>query len=284
MTMEINRRRFVTMMAGMAGVGAFGVTPAWSAENDLLETIKQRGSIRVGTFSIVPESWIDIGTGEWNGISADFTRAIAKSIGVEVDAVMLVHASLPPALKANRVDVIAGLYRTAEREKVMAYNQHPFWYGMDVLISAKGSSIASYKDLSGKTLGVTRGSSQEVVAEELKRRYGLSEIRKFDAGDPMLLDLKAGRLDVALWWGYSVDYAISQNPSYDFSVVEYIAPEVVGSEKLPAQHYAFGQSGTSTLIAAFDKEIKRMRDSGEDREILARYGLTNPAYVTGMTG
>src|SRR5689334_21998686 len=101
---------------------------------DRLKEIKERGFVRIGTFSIPPESWIDIGSGEWLGVDADFSKAIAKSLGVEYDPVILTHAALAPALQSGRVDVIAGLYRTSEREKVMAYNKIPFWYGVDVMV------------------------------------------------------------------------------------------------------------------------------------------------------
>src|SRR5690242_18275910 len=119
------------LAAGMFTAAVAGSAAAAQAR-DLLQEIKARGFIRIGTFSIPPESWIDIGSGEWLGVDADFSKAIAKSIGVEYDPVVLTHAALAPALQSGRVDVIAGLYRTAEREKVMAYNTVPFWYGVDV--------------------------------------------------------------------------------------------------------------------------------------------------------
>jgi polar amino acid transport system substrate-binding protein len=282
MTIKLTRRHFTTTLAGMTGAALLGGKMARAEEaDDLLTQIKKRGFMRVGTFSIPPEAWIDIDTGAWKGIDADFTTAIAKSIGVEVDPVVLVHAALAPALEANRVDVIAGLYRTAEREKVMAYNKVPFWYGIDVLVARNNGGVDKVEDLKGKIIGTVRGSAQELEAEELKKRFGLAEIRKFDAADTMLLDLKAERLDAAIWWGYTFDYAVQKNPTYDFKVVEYIPPEYLGSTKLPATHYVFAKAGTESLIAAFDVEISRMQSAGEDKKIMDSYGLTNPAYITG---
>lgn len=280
MDRRITRRFFNTALVGMAGTALAGA-PAFAEEDDLLAQIKKRGFMRVGTFSIPPEAWIDIDSGEWRGIDADFTRAIAKSIGVEVDPVVLVHAALAPALEGNRVDVIAGLYRTPEREKVMAYNEVPFWYGIDVVVAKREGGVDKLDELKGKVIGTVRGSAQEVEAEELKTRYGIADIRKFDSADPMLLDLKAGRLDAAIWWGYTFDYAVQKNPSYDFKVVEYLAPEYLGSDKLPATYYVFAKSGTQSLIKAFDDEIRRLQAAGEGQKIMDSYGLTNPAYITG---
>lgn len=279
----ISRRRFL----GVTGAGLLTAstslvsTKAFSEEGDLLADIKKRGFIRIGTFSIPPETWIDISTGEWKGIAADFTKAVAAEIGVEADPVVLVHSALAPALDSGRIDVISGLYRTEEREKVMAYGKKPFWYGIDVLLTRSNDGIGSVEDLKGKVIGTVRGSAQEVEAAELQKRYGISDIRKYDAADPMLMDLKAGRLDAAVWWGYTFDYAIKQNPNYDFKVVEYLAPEYLGSDTLPANYYVFSKNRTSSLIEAFDAAIDKLKMAGKDKEIMERYGLTNPSYLTG---
>jgi polar amino acid transport system substrate-binding protein len=257
------------------------MTAVPAAADDLLQEIKDRGYIRVGTFSIPPETWIDIDSGDWKGIDADFTKAIAEAIGVEVDPIVLQHSALAPALQSGRVDVIAGLYRTAEREQVMAYNEVPIWYGIDVLIAQKASDIGEFADMKGKILGVVRGSAQELEATKLQERFGVGEIRKYEQADPMLMDLKAGRLDGAIWWGFTFDYAAQQNPSYDFKVVEYLPPEYLDSETLPAVYYVFAKEGTDGLIKAFDDQISKMLEAGKSEEIMAKYGLTNPAYTTG---
>ena len=254
---------------------------ALSVAADRLKEIKDRGFIRIGTFSIPPESWIDIGSGEWLGVDADFSKAIAKSLGVEYDPVILTHAALAPALQSGRVDVIAGLYKTAEREKVMAYNTIPFWYGVDVMVAQAGSNLKGFTDLKGKTIGTVRGSAQEGEATQIQQKFSTGEIKKYESADPMLMDLRAGRIDAAIWWGYTYDYAAKQNPSYDLKVVEYLAPELLGSDKLPATYYVFSKEGTEDLVKAFDIEIKRLQDSGEAKAILDKYGMTNPGYYTG---
>lgn len=270
------------LAAASAGAGlAAGTGFAFAEEGDLLAEIRKRGYIRVGTFSIPPETWIDIGTGEWKGIAADFTKAVAEEIGVEVDPVVLVHSALAPALDSGRIDVISGLYRTAEREKVMAYASVPYWYGIDVLLTRAEGGVATVEDLKGKVIGTVRGSAQEIEAAELQKRYGISDIRKYDAADPMLMDLKAGRLDAAVWWGYTFDYAAQQNPDYDFRVVEYLAPEYLGSETLPGNYYVFSRNGTASLIQAFDAATDKIKAAGVDKQIMEKYGLSNPSYLTG---
>jgi len=276
---SVSRRVF---MAGVTAAMAVAATTRSALSADLLAEIKKRGYMRVGAFSIPPESWIDIGSGEWMGIDADFTKTIGKSLGVEVDPVILTHSALAPALQSGRVDTIVGLYRTEERKKVMAYNELPIWYGVDVLIARKDDgSIKSFADMKGKVLGTVRGSAQEQEATKLQEKFGAGEIRKYESADPMLMDLKAGRVDAAIWWGFTFDYAVIQNPSYDLKVVEYMPPEYLGSDMLPGTFFVFAKEGTQSLIKAFDAEIKRLLDGGEGKTIMAKYGLTSPAYLTG---
>lgn len=279
----MTRRGFLAATGSGLVTASMAALPGYaqSAEPDLLAEIKQRGFIRVGTFSIPPETWIDIGSGEWKGVAADFTKAVAAELGVEADPVVLVHSALAPALDSGRIDVISGLYRTPEREKVMAYGKKPFWYGIDVLLTRAEGGVEKVADLKDKVIGTVRGSAQEIEAAELQKRYGISDIRKYDSADPMLMDLKAGRLDAAVWWGYTFDYAAKQNPDYDFKVVEYLAPEYLGSETLPANYYVFSKNRSASLIEAFDAAIVKIKTAGEDKVIMDRYGLTNPSYLTG---
>ena len=95
---SIKRRSF---LAG-AAVAPLLLTAHPAAAGDLLSEVKTRGYIRVGTFSIPPECWIEIGSGEWLGIDADFTKAIAKAIGVDVDPVVITHAATGPAADSRR--------------------------------------------------------------------------------------------------------------------------------------------------------------------------------------
>ena len=119
------------------------------------------------------------------------------------------------------------------------------------------------------------------VAVKLQEKFGVGEIRKFEGADPMLLDLKAGRIDAAIWWGFTFDYAVKTNPSYELKVVEYMPPEYLGSDKLPGTFYVFRKEGSAALIKAFDAEIANALKTGEGKKIMEKYGLANPAYLTG---
>jgi polar amino acid transport system substrate-binding protein len=253
------------------------------AQDNLLSEIKDRGFMRVGMWSIPPESWIDIQSGEWLGVDADFTKEIGKALGVQIDPVLLTHAALAPALNSGRVDAIVGLYKTDERLKVMDYNMEAFWYAADVLITRKDNvEIKTFDDMKGKTLGVVRASAQEIEADELQKRHGVKDIRRYESADPMLLDVKAGRIDAAVWWGYTYDYAVKQNPNYDLRLVGYFPPDYFGRDSLYGVYYTFPKGPRSAgLIKAFDETLAAMRKDGRAKAILDKYGLSDDSYFTG---
>jgi polar amino acid transport system substrate-binding protein len=275
--------RWITFLSVLAILAALLPVTSQAASDDLLAQIKKRGYMRVGTFSAPPESWIDINSGEWKGIDADFTDAIAKGIGVQVDPIVLVHTEMVPALNSGRLDAIAGLYYTPARAKVMSYNAVPYWYGIDVLVARKDDmSIKSFADLKGKTIGAARGSAQEIEADKLKQKFGVADVKLYESPDPMLMDLHAGRIDAAVWYRYSFDYALKQNPSYDFRAVQNMPPEYLGSKTLPATYYLFKKGPeTVTLIHAFDAILRKMIANGASKSVLEKYGLTDPGYWTG---
>ncbi len=288
MTTELNRRSFLTTLGGGALIAASGLISGMNDANaqsaDVLADIKKRGFMRVGAFSVPPESWVDVASGQWKGVDADFTQLIAKQIGVQVDPIILTHSAFAPSLDSQRVDVIAMLYRTPEREKVVAYNKRPIWYGIDVLVASKQGAVKKTEDLKGKVIGTVRGSAQELEAAAIQKKFETGDIHKYDTADPMLMDLKAGRIDGAIWWGYTFDYAKAQNPDYDFAVLEALAPSYLGSETLPANYYVFSKNGTESLIAAFDDSIAKISETGQAKAIMNKYGMTNPSYLTGKFG
>ena len=67
----------------------------------------------------------------------------------------------------------------------------------------------------------------------------------------------------------------------ELKVVEYMPPEYLGSDTLPGTFFTFAKEGSESLIKAFDAEIKTLLEGGEGKKIMAKYGLTSPAYLTG---
>lgn len=259
-----------------------GCSGSSQTSQDLLSQIKQRGVLKVGTFTIPPEAWVDTNSGEWKGIDAEFAGPIAKKLGVKIEPVLLDHAALVPSITSGRVDMIAALYKTPERAKTLKYNQEPAWCAGDIVVTSDSNkSINSFTDLKSKTIGVVRASAQEIAAKKLEQEDGAT-VKEYESADPMLLDVKAGRVDAAIWWSYTYDYALQKNPQYGVHKVGVIPPQFYGMDKYQCNYYVFPKKASSdSLIQVVDEVTKSIKSDGTAKSILAGYGLTGDSYLTG---
>jgi len=157
------------------------------------------------------------------------------------------------------------------------------WYGTDVIVAhAENTSLKTLSNLKGKSLGTERGGAQETVAEKLKQEFGVEDIRKFESAEPMLLDVVAGRLDAATWFGFTFEWQQRNGPKMPLKVVSEVDPKYYGLTKLPANWYVFAKGNSKELISAFDNALIELRASGEMKSILAKYGLTSESYLDGQ--
>ncbi|MCL5073060.1 MAG: transporter substrate-binding domain-containing protein [Actinobacteria bacterium] len=256
-----------------------------SIKETLLDEIQRRGYVRVAMFHGPPQSWIDPDTQEWVGLDADYTKEIAKEIGVEVDPVVVPWAAIVPSLTSERVDAWISLAITEERDKVLEFS-NPYWYYGDSLIVAKDSTIASMDDLAGKELGVVRGGAQEVYAAAVVEDYGAKGVSVYDNAETLLRDVEAGRLDAAIHPGISVEAVLFSNPELGIKIAVDIPTGYYGPEgKANPLYYAFKEDPkTVTLIEKFNEVIKKMQEDGRAEAIIKKY-ITNPAmFKLTLTG
>jgi polar amino acid transport system substrate-binding protein len=96
------------LAAALAGATLGGVTaslPAVAQEPSLIETVSERGVLRVGVGNFVP--WVFRSkTGDIIGFEVDVATKLAEDMGVEVEFVPTVWDGMIPALLAGNFDVI----------------------------------------------------------------------------------------------------------------------------------------------------------------------------------
>ncbi|WP_176086063.1 transporter substrate-binding domain-containing protein [Martelella sp. HB161492] len=137
------------------------------AQADTLSDIKAQGTIRIA----VPEDFPPFGTkdpsGTLIGYDIDVAHIVADDLAVDLELVPVASSDRIDALVDKRVDlVISSLGKTAERSRKIDFSHAyaPFYSG----VFAPGDvKITDPSDLSGKTVGVTRGSLEETALEKI---------------------------------------------------------------------------------------------------------------------
>ncbi len=160
--------RFATILGAVGFATAVlvgGMTGA--AQADALERITKEKVLRVA----VPQDFPPFGSVGTDlkpiGYDIDAAGLIAKELGAKVELVPVSSSNRIPYLTTGKVDlVISSLGKNAEREKVIDFSvaYAPFYNGV---FGPEASAVEKVEDLNGKTVGVTRGSVEDIELSKI---------------------------------------------------------------------------------------------------------------------
>lgn len=163
------------------------LTPAASAQtiaeglSPTLANIKKTHVVRLGyRESSPPFSFMDP-SNRPIGYSLELCEAIVEEIGIEVDDanlkieyVKVTPDDRIPAVVQNKIDLECGsTTANAERAKQVAFSPLVFVAGTKLMVP-KPSTISAPKDLQGKTVVVTKGTTNEQAMHTLDKKFSLS--------------------------------------------------------------------------------------------------------------
>jgi glutamate/aspartate transport system substrate-binding protein len=159
--------------AATAQTGGEGLSPT-------LANIKQTHVVRLGyRESSPPFSFLDQ-SGRPIGYSLELCEAIVDEIGIEVDDpnlkieyVKVTSDDRIQAVVQNKIDLECGsTTANAERAKQVAFAPLMFVAGTKLMVP-KASTIAGPADLKGKTVVVTKGTTNEQAMHAVDKKFGL---------------------------------------------------------------------------------------------------------------
>jgi ABC-type amino acid transport substrate-binding protein len=145
-----------------------------------LANIKKTGAVRLGyRESSPPFSFID----QYNrpiGYSLELCEAIVEEIGAEVDnadlKIELVKVTSDDRIQAvldKKIDLECGsTTANAERSKQVAFSPLMFVAGTKLMVP-KASTISAITDMKGKTVVVTKGTTNEQAMHNADKRFSL---------------------------------------------------------------------------------------------------------------
>ncbi|WP_069267340.1 transporter substrate-binding domain-containing protein [Paraburkholderia nodosa] len=180
-------------LAALLAVPALALVTVQAANADALDAIAKRGTLRVA----VPEDYPPFGAigpdMQPQGYDIDMAALLAKSMKVKLQLVPVNSANRIPYLQTDKVDlVISSLGRTPEREKVIDFSQAyaPYFQGVFGPVDIKVNTAA---DLTGKTVGATRGALEEVALTNMAPN---ATIRRFDDNNATIQAFLSGQVQL----------------------------------------------------------------------------------------
>ncbi|WP_297202550.1 cystine ABC transporter substrate-binding protein [uncultured Pluralibacter sp.] len=190
----LGRQALMGMMAVAVVAGAS--VPTFAAEN-LLNQIKERGTLRVGLEGTYPPFSYQGDDGKLTGFEVEFAQDLAKHLGVKADLKPTKWDGMLASLDAKRVDVVINQVTISdERKKKYDFSTPYTVSGVQALVK-KGNedSVKTAADLKGKKVGVGLGTNYE---EWLRKNVQGVDVRTYDDDPTKYQDLRVGRINVIL--------------------------------------------------------------------------------------
>lgn len=227
------------LTASMASIAASLLLAATGAQAaDTLAKIAQSGKITLAyRESSVPFSYLE-GPGKPIGMAVDLSNAVVEAVKKKLNKPDLQVALMPvtsqnriPLVQNGTVDIECGSTTNNQaRQKDVAFAVTT--YVEEVRIATKANSgITGIKDLNGKTIATTTGTTSVQTLRKNKRADGLTfkEVFGKDHSDSFLL-LESGRADAFIMDGsiLAANIAKSKAPA-DYKIVgEVLSVEPIG--------------------------------------------------------
>ncbi|QBJ32482.1 amino acid ABC transporter substrate-binding protein [Hafnia alvei] len=277
--MQMRKLALSMLLIGMSGTVVHAADEAKAADAqkaeasaDTLQKIKSSGVIVVGhRESSVPFSYYD-NTQKVVGYSQDYSNQIVDAVKKQLNMPNLQVKMLPitsqnriPLLQNGTFDFECGsTTNNAERQQQAAFSNSIFVVGTRLLVK-KGGDIKDFKDLAGKPVVVTSGTTSEILLNKLNEKDNMKMriISAKDHGDSFRT-LESGRavafmMDDALLAG---ERAKAKKPDQW---------EIVGT---PQSHEAYGcmlRKNDPAFKKLMDETIAKAQTSGEAAKWFERW-------------
>ena len=202
---------------------------------------------------------------QYTGIDMDLIKAIAKDQGFEIEITNPGFDAAINAVQSGQADgMIAGMSVTDARKETFDFSDS--YYTANTILGVKETStISSYEDLNGKTVGVKNGTASQTFLTENQSKYGY-KIKTFADGSSMYDSLNTGAVDAVMDDEPVLKYSISQGQKLKTPI-----------EGTPIGETAFAvkKGSNPELIEMFNNGLANLKASGEFQKILDKYLATD---------
>ena len=263
--MIISRRMAMAVISAGLMAGAFVSTAAAQT----VDSIKSAGTVKIGMLVDFPPFGITNTNNEPDGYDADVAKLLAKELGVKLQIVPVTGPNRVPYLQSNQVDLlVASLGITEERAKNVDFSQP--YAGISIgVFGTKDIAVSKPEDLSGKTIGVARASTQDTAVTKIAPQD--AKIQRFDDDASAVQALLSGQVQLI---GVSnvVAAQIDKAAPGQFSQKLQLSQQVQGIAV---------RKGSSELLTFVNQFIDKVKADGELNAIHEKWlGAPLPDFVS----
>lgn len=195
------------------------------------------------------------------GIDAEIADAIAAKLGLEAQVENMDFDAIIPSVQTGKVDIgLAGMTINEERLNNVNFTDTYVEAGQAIIVK-EGSDIKSAADLSGKIIGVQRGTTGDTYVSDEANGVAPASVERFANGPDAAQSLLTDKIDAVV---------IDNEPAK--KLVENSEGLVKLDENLTSEQYAIAVAkDNEALLDAINGALQEMKDNGELQAILDKY-------------
>jgi polar amino acid transport system substrate-binding protein len=256
-------------MMAVAGCGGGNTAkPASSAQagqSQLMQTIKNRGELIVGTASgYPPYEFVDTSKSDKTivGIDMELAQKVADKLGVKLKVEDMNFSSLLSSLATGKVDIaIAGINPTDERKKSMDFSDGYLPTKQVIMIRKEDAgTLKTLEDFKGKTVGAEKATTQEKLAQTAMPFATLVSLTKVP---DVVMELKSHKVDGLIVEGIVAEQYLMFNPDIVLSDATFKEGVKNSAVALP--------KGNEDLVKMINEVIKENTDNGNFSKWVEEY-------------
>jgi L-cystine transport system substrate-binding protein len=230
-----------------------------AAHAELLDNVKQRGTLRVAVEGTYPPFNFKE-KGELTGFEVELAKALANKMGVKAEFSTSEWSAMLAGLQANKYDVVINQVGITDKRKEAFNFSEPYTVSSPQLIVRKNEKreFKTLADLKGKKLGLGQGTN----FGDLAKAVGGIDVKTYPGSPEYLQDLALGRIDAALNDSLLIPYIVKQTR------LPLKAGAPVGDLERSGIPFA---KGNPKFKAAIDKALADMKTDGSFAKISMKW-------------
>jgi len=186
-----------------------------STQANTLEDIQKRGEIRIATDMSIPPSGMLDASMKPVGSDVETAELLAKDWGLKLKFIETTGPTRIPNLQTGKADiVISTLSVTPQRAEVIDFTR-PYAGLRSVIAAPAATKLNDWSDLKGRSVTVTRGTTQDSMLSKEAQKNGFS-IQRYDDDATLVTAAVSGQAQAVATSATLVNQIKRQNPKLDF--------------------------------------------------------------------
>ncbi len=236
-----------------------------------VQEIVDRGVLRVGVKQDLPNfGYRDPESNQYTGMEVEIAKKVAAELGVDIEFTPVTAQTRGALLDNGQLDMVIATFTITEERKELYNFTTPYYTDAVGFLVRKDSNIqSSWEALDGLTIGVTQGSIQWGLLEEIAAEKGIElNFRELGSNSEVVVALAAHRVDA-----FSIDQSI-------LSAFLGKTNELLDLQYQPSEYGIVTKKSNTDLATYLDGLVQDWTEDGKLQAIYDDFGLKPVTEIT----